>query len=79
MRKFFAKFTMISLLVSMAGCMFTGVESTQRVSEKEVQRTMGELERRQPTMTLQPFLDSVPAWQQGKQFFVIVKMRRIQF
>ena len=77
MRKFFAKFTMISLLVSMAGCMFTGVESTQRVSEKEVQRTMGELERRQPTMTLQPFLDSVPAWQQGKQFFVTDNQLRL--
>ncbi len=68
---------MISLLVSMAGCMFTGVESTQRVSEKEVQRTMGELERRQPTMTLQPFLDSVPAWQQGKQFFVTDNQLRL--
>ncbi len=77
MRKFFAKFTMISLLVSMAGCMFTGVESTQRVSEKEVRRTMGELERRQPTMTLQPFLDSVPAWQQGKQFFVTDNQLRL--
>ena len=77
MRKFFAKFTMISLLVSMTGCMFTGVESTQRVSEKEVQRTMGELERRQPTMTLQPFLDSVPAWQQGKQFFVTDNQLRL--
>ncbi len=61
----------------MAGCMFTGVESTQRVSEKEVQRTMGELERRQPTMTLQPFLDSVPAWQQGKQFFVTDNQLRL--
>ena len=68
---------MISLLVSMAGCMFTGVESTQRVSEKEVRRTMGELERRQPTMTLQPFLDSVPAWQQGKQFFVTDNQLRL--
>lgn len=61
----------------MAGCMFTGVESTQRVSEKEVRRTMGELERRQPTMTLQPFLDSVPAWQQGKQFFVTDNQLRL--
>ena len=70
MRKFTVYTATLIMSTSLAGCMFTGVESTQRVTEKEVQRTMGELERRQPTMTLRPFVDSVPAWQHGKQFFV---------
>ena len=59
MRKFFAKLTLIYLLVTMAGCMFTGVESTKRITEKEVQQAIGEIERRQPGITLQPFNDSV--------------------
>lgn len=70
MRKFFAKLTLIYLLVNMAGCMFTGVESTKRITEKEVQQAIGEIERRQPGITLQPFNDSVPAWRVGKQFYV---------
>lgn len=70
MRKISIYITSLLVTASLAGCMFTGVESTQKVSDKEVARTIGELERRQPTMSLQPYLDSVPAWQVGKQFFV---------
>lgn len=58
------------LMQLMSGCMFTGVESTKQVTDKEVAKTIGELERRQPTMTVQPFRDSVPAWRIGKEFYV---------
>lgn len=63
----------------MNSCMFTGVESTQQVTDREVQRTIGELERRQPTMTVQPFNDSVPAWRLGKEFFVADNNVRLIF
>lgn len=58
------------MAAALPGCMFTGVETTQKVTDKEVQQAIGQLEKRQPTMTLQPFTDSVPVWQVGKQFYV---------
>ncbi len=65
------------MLTALSSCMFTGVESTKQVSDKEVQRTIGELERRQPTMTVQPFRDSVPAWRIGKEFYVTDNQLRL--
>ena len=65
------------LLFTLTGCMFTGVESTKQVTDKEVAKTIGELERRQPTMTVQPFRDSVPAWRIGKEFFVTDNQLRL--
>lgn len=67
------------MLCLLTGCMFTGVESTRAVTEKEVKRTMSELERRQPTMTLRPFRDSVPAWRVGKEFFVTDNQLKLLF
>ena len=65
------------LFFALTSCMFTGVESTKQVTDKEVQRTIGELERRQPTMTVQPFRDSVPAWRIGKEFYVTDNQLRL--
>ncbi|MBQ0121738.1 MAG: hypothetical protein KBT13_11575, partial [Bacteroidales bacterium] len=57
----------IMLLVS--SC-FTGVENTPKITDKDVSRTINELERRQPTMTLTTYRDSLPSWRQGKRFYV---------
>lgn len=57
----------IMLLVS--SC-FTGVENTPKITDKEVSRTINELERRQPTMTLTTYRDSLPSWREGKRFYV---------
>lgn len=50
--------------------MFTGVESTKAITAKEVERSIRELELRQPTATLSVFRDSVPVWPIGKRFYV---------
>lgn len=65
------------LMLLLNGCMFTGVESTKQVTDKEVAKTIGELERRQPTMTVQPFRDSVPVWSIGKEFYVTDNQLRL--
>lgn len=57
----------IMLLVS--SC-FTGVENTPKITDKDVSRTINELERRQPTMTLTTYRDSLPSWREGKRFYV---------
>lgn len=49
---------------------FTGVENTPKITEKDVSRTINELERRQPTLTLQVFSDSLLSWNEGKGFYV---------
>ena len=59
----------ISLLL-LSACNFTGVESTPKVTDKEVQKTINELERQQSSSWLSSRPDSVPAWQKGKQFYV---------
>lgn len=56
-----------SLLLS--SC-FTGVENTPKITDKDVSRTINELERRQPSMSIVARADSLPAWQVGKQFYV---------
>ncbi|MCQ2288360.1 MAG: hypothetical protein MJZ74_04620 [Muribaculaceae bacterium] len=60
---------LFGLVFSMTSC-FTGVENTPKITEKDVSRTIDALERRQPTMTLKPFVDSVPNWETSKRFFV---------
>lgn len=55
--------------LAMSSC-FTGVENTPKITEKDVQRTMSVLERRQPTTTLTPYVDSIATWRVDKQFYV---------
>ncbi len=48
----------------------TGIEVTDRVTDKDVRKAIGQMEGRQPVITLEPFTDSVPAWRHGKRFWV---------
>lgn len=59
-----------ALAALLLGCTFTGVENTGRVTDKEVQRVIAEIEARQPASALVPWHDSLPAWQPAKRFFV---------
>ena len=58
---------------------FTGVENTPKITEKDVSRTINELERRQPTLTISQFRDSLPLWQVGKRFYVTDNQARLLF
>jgi len=65
-------------LLALSSC-FTGVENTPKITEKDVSRTMTELERRQPTLSLTAYQDSLPNWRAGKQFFVTDDQARLLF
>ncbi len=72
-----ASFLAMALL--MTGCFFTGVENTARVSEKEVERVITEMEMRQPSSSLTTWTDSLPEWRPGKRFFVTDDQVRLLF
>ena len=56
---------MLCVLASACG---TGIEVTERVTDKDVRRVIEQTDGNQPTVTLVAFSDSVPAWRQGKRF-----------
>lgn len=68
----------VAALLSLGSC-FTGVENTPKITEKDVSRTMSELERRQPTMSLSAYVDSLAGWRQGKQLYVTDDQVRLVF
>ena len=48
----------------------TGIEVTEHVTDKDVQRVFEQIDSRQETVTLEPYQDSLPAWKPGKRFWV---------
>ena len=48
----------------------TGIEVTEHVTDKDVQRVMDQIGPRQPAVTLEAYIDSLPAWKIGKRFWV---------
>lgn len=58
-----------------AFCLFlmscgTGIEVTEHVTNKDVQRVIEQVDSRQTTVTLDAYQDSLPAWKTGKRFWV---------
>ena len=58
---------MFCLLMASCG---TGIEVTEHVTDKDVQRVMDKIDTRQPAVTLEAYIDSLPAWKVGKRFWV---------
>lgn len=57
----------LCLLLAACG---TGIELTEHVTDKDVQRIMGQTVNGLERMTLDPYADSLPAWRAGKGFWV---------
>ena len=60
---------MVVFCVLLTAC-GTGIEMTEHVTDKDVQRVIKEVDSRQPIVTLDAFVDSLPAWKLGKRFWV---------
>lgn len=65
--------------VALTSCFFTGVESTGRITDKEVERTLSEMEQRQPTSSLKPYASTLLSWQRGKAFYVADDQAKLLF
>lgn len=57
----------------------TGIEVTERVTDKEVRKVVNQTDKSQPTLTIEAFVDSMPAWRQGKHFWVADNQARLLF
>ena len=59
----------LALCVATVAC-GTGIEVTERVTDKDVRRVIEQTDAHQQPVTLSAYVDSVPAWRQGKRFWV---------
>lgn len=57
--------------MTLGGCFFTGVENTARVTDKEVNRVITEIESRQPSSSLSTQIQPLKSWRVGKRFHVV--------
>lgn len=64
-----------SLLVSCG----TGIEVTERVTDKDVRKAISKVDNQEKVTTLDAFCDSVPAWKAGKRFWVADDQVRLLF
>ena len=48
----------------------TGIEVTEHVTDKDVQRVIGKGDKQEATITLKAYADSMAGWNQGKRFWV---------
>lgn len=48
----------------------TGIEVTEHVTDKDVQRVVSQVDSKQTVVTLEAYVDSMAAWKKGKRFWV---------
>ena len=58
---------------------FTGVETTKKITDNDVRRAIQEIERDKTDKSLAVFADSLPAWNDGKCFWVVDDKARLIF
>lgn len=69
---------MCALCTVMAAC-GTGIEVTEHVGDKDVKKVLEQTASNQSQVTLDAYVDSVPAWRQGKLFRVADNQARLLF
>ena len=69
---------MCVLCAVMAAC-GTGIEVTEHVGDKDVKKVLEQTASNQSQVTLDAYVDSVPAWRQGKLFRVADNQARLLF
>lgn len=57
----------------------TGIEVTERVTDKDVRKVIHQVDNKPQRGTLEPFVDSVPAWKPGKRFWVADDQMKLLF
>lgn len=60
------------------GC-FTGVESTKKITEKDVQRAIQQMDNSGKESSLKIFADSILSWREGKGFWCVDNRARLIF
>lgn len=70
MRQFCCRWAVAVAVCAAVTACGTGIEVTERVTDKDVRRVIDQADSHQPQVTLNAYRDSLPAWQPGKRFWV---------
>ncbi len=78
MNKIFQTLLLMGVTLLFQGC-FTGVESTKKITEKDVQRAIRQMEDGSRESSLQVPADSLSSWREGKAFWCVDNQARLIF
>lgn len=78
MKNIIKTLVLVWIAVSFTSC-FTGVESTKKITDKDVARAVQQMESAHTQASLKVSPDSLNAWQEGKIFWVVDKNARLIF
>ncbi len=78
MNKIIKTLVVVSLAGFLSGC-FTGVESTKKITEKDVQRAIQQMEHGGREASIHVTPDSLAAWREGKAFWCVDNKARLIF
>ena len=78
MTKIVKIFLLVSLALFLNGC-FTGVESTKKITEKDVQRAIQQMENGNRGSSVHLAVDSLTVWHEGKSFWCVDNQARLIF
>ena len=78
MNKILQTFVLVCLALFLDGC-FTGIEGTKKITEKDVQRAVQQIDKDSKGSTLQVFADSIMSWREGKGFWCVDNQARLIF
>ena len=66
------------MALSLTGC-FTGVESTKKITEKDVQRAFQQMENGSRESSIHVAADSLSSWREGRMFWCVDNQARLIF
>lgn len=78
MNKILKTLLLVCVTLLLGGC-FTGVESTKKITEKDVHRAFQQMENSSRESSLEVFADSILSWSEGKGFWVVDNQARLIF
>lgn len=78
MNKILKTLLLAGIVFLLEGC-FTGVESTKKITDKDVQRALQQMEKGNHESSLEVFADSIVSWREGKGFWCVDNQARLIF
>ncbi len=76
MSKFFVTLLLVTVAFLLGGC-FTGIESTKKITDKDVQRALQQMDKGGHESSLKVRADSLLSWRVGKEFWCVDNQLRL--
>lgn len=78
MNKILKTLVLVCMTFFLDSC-FTGVESTKKITDKDVQRAVQQIDKGSRESSLEAFADSISSWREGKGFWCVDNQARLIF